>query len=175
MSVVMPCSQQVTCCAPLVRDSASSPPPAEQALRDALAAAEGGDLAIGVRGIAIAFLGSEGSPYVAHVLPLTAGNRRRAGANHGAVAVVFVRQATLDGSTPFETIARHFQLTQAELRILLAAVEIGGVPEIAPVLGISQSTVKTHLARIFEKTGVRRQADLVKVVAGFMSPLAPIK
>jgi len=35
--------------------------------------------------------------------------------------------------------------------------------------------VKTHLARIFEKTGVKRQADLVKVVAGFMSPLAPIK
>jgi DNA-binding CsgD family transcriptional regulator len=147
-------------------------PGAEQALRDALAAATGGDAAIGVKGIAIAFHGSDGPPYVAHVLPLTAGARRRAGETYAAVAAVFVRQATLAGVTPFETIARHFQLTPAELRVMLAAMEIGGVPEIAPVLGVSQATVKSHLARVFEKTGVQRQADLVKVVAGFTGPIA---
>jgi DNA-binding CsgD family transcriptional regulator len=32
--------------------------------------------------------------------------------------------------------------------------------------------VKTHLSRLFEKTGTKRQADLVKLVAAFMSPLA---
>jgi DNA-binding CsgD family transcriptional regulator len=56
--------------------------------------------------------------------------------------------------------------------VLVAIVEIGGVPEVAPVLGISETTVKTHLQHVFEKTGVSRQADLVKLVAGFMSPLA---
>jgi len=90
-------------------------------------------------GIAIAFLGSEGSPYVAHVLPLTAGNRRRAGANHGAVAVVFVRQATLDGSTPFETIARHFQLTQADCASCSPPWKSAGCRKIAPVLGIRRA------------------------------------
>jgi DNA-binding CsgD family transcriptional regulator len=31
--------------------------------------------------------------------------------------------------------------------------------------------VKTHLGRLFEKTGTSRQADLVKLVAGFSNPL----
>jgi DNA-binding CsgD family transcriptional regulator len=64
-----------------------------------------------------------------------------------------------------------YKLTPAELRVLLAIVEVGGIPEIAPMLGISEATVKTHLQHVFEKTGVNRQADLVKVVAGFMNPL----
>jgi DNA-binding CsgD family transcriptional regulator len=53
----------------------------------------------------------------------------------------------------------------------MAIVEVGGVPEVAPVLGISETTVKTHLGRLFEKTRTKRQADLVKLVAAFMSPL----
>jgi FixJ family two-component response regulator len=55
--------------------------------------------------------------------------------------------------------------------VLLAIVEIGGVPAAAEVLGIAQTTVRTHLSRIYEKTGINRQADLVKLVAGFSSPL----
>ena len=44
---------------------------------------------------------------------------------------------------------------------------IGGVPEVAPVLGISDQTVKSHLHRIYEKTATKRQADLVKLVASY--------
>ena len=55
--------------------------------------------------------------------------------------------------------------------MLLAIVEIGGVPAAAEVLGIAATTVRTHLSRIYEKTGINRQADLVKLVAGFSSPL----
>jgi DNA-binding CsgD family transcriptional regulator len=32
--------------------------------------------------------------------------------------------------------------------------------------------MQTHLGRLCEKTGTRRQADLVKLVAGFSSPFA---
>jgi DNA-binding CsgD family transcriptional regulator len=39
-------------------------------------------------------------------------------------------------------------------------------------LGVAESTVKTHLGHLFEKTGVTRQADLVKIVAGFSTPFA---
>jgi hypothetical protein len=67
----------------------------------------------------------------------------------------------------------YLQLLESHygLRVLLAVVEVGGIPEIAPMLGISEATAKTHLKHVFEKTGVNRQADLVKVVAGFMNPL----
>jgi hypothetical protein len=44
---------------------------------------------------------------------------------------------------------------------------VGGTSEVAEVLGISQATVKAHLHRVFEKTGTERQADLVKLVAGY--------
>jgi DNA-binding CsgD family transcriptional regulator len=145
---------------------------AERALLDSFTAAQSGDGAIGLKGIAVTLSGPEDLPYVAHVLPLTAGVRRQAGNRYSAAAAVFVHQATLDGSTPFETIARHFRLTPAELGVMLAIVQIGGVPEVAPVLGISEPTVKTHLQRVFEKTGTNRQADLIKLVAGYMSPLA---
>jgi DNA-binding CsgD family transcriptional regulator len=46
------------------------------------------------------------------------------------------------------------------------------VPEVAEALGIAETTMKTHLGRLYEKTGTHRQADLVKLVAGFSSPFA---
>jgi DNA-binding CsgD family transcriptional regulator len=114
--------------------------------------------------------GRDGEPYVAHVLPLTSGARRRAGASYAAVAAVFVRKATIDIPSAPEIIAKHFGLTPTELRVLLAIVQIGGVPETAEALGIGEATVKTHLHRLFCKTGASRQADLVKLVAGFSAP-----
>jgi DNA-binding CsgD family transcriptional regulator len=99
------------------------------------------------------------------------GARREAGANYSAVAAVFVRKAEFKLPQPVEAVARHYQLTPAEMRVLLAAVEGGGGAEVARTLGISEPTVKTHLQRLFGKTGATRQAELVKLVAGFMSPL----
>ncbi|MEM5381916.1 helix-turn-helix transcriptional regulator [Paraburkholderia azotifigens] len=71
-----------------------------------------------------------------------------------------------------DAIATAFRLTPSELRVLMAIVEIGGVPDIAAKLGIAETTVKTHLGRLFEKTGAGRQADLVKIAAGFSAPFA---
>ena len=45
------------------------------------------------------------------------------------------------------------------------------VPEVAEALGIAETTVKTHLGRIYEKTATARQADLVKLVAGYSNSL----
>jgi len=145
---------------------------ADRALHDIFANAEGGDAAVGAKGIAVPLFACDGERYVAHVLPLTSGARRRAGVAYSAVAAVFVRKAALELPHPLETIASTFQLTPAEMRVLMTIVQLGGIPEVAPVLGISEATVKTHLQRIFGKTDTSRQADLVKLVAGYMSPLA---
>lgn len=143
---------------------------ADQSFRDIFAAAGNGDMAIGLKGIALPLMARDGEHYVAHVLPLTSGARRRvAGAR--AAAAVFVHKAALQTPSPAEAIATAYKLTPAELRVLLAIVDVGGVPEVASTLGIADTTVRTHLNRLFEKTDARRQADLVKLVAGFSNPL----
>jgi DNA-binding CsgD family transcriptional regulator len=79
-----------------------------------------------------------------------------------------------DLPSPPEAIVNEFKLTPRELRVLFAIVEVGGVPDVAEVLGVSAETVKTHLGRLFEKTRTSRQADLVKLVAAFSNPLLRI-
>ena len=145
-------------------------PQVDRQFGEIFAAAGTGDLAIGVKGIAVPMNGRNGVRHVAHVLPLTAGARSRTGASYRAVAAVFVREATIDMASPPELVAKAFKLTPTELRIMLAIIEVGGVPEVAVALGIAESTVKTHLGRLYEKTGARRQADLVKIFAGYASP-----
>lgn len=142
-----------------------------QALLDAFTAAGRGDGSMGRKGLAVALKARDASRYVANVLPLTSGARRRAGLLYSAVATVFVYQASLDLASPPEAIAKEFKLTPRELQVLFAIVEVGGVPEVAEVLGVSAETVKTHLGRLFEKTRTRRQVDLVKLVAAFSNPL----
>ena len=144
----------------------------DQALREAcLAAADGGG-SLGIKGIAIALRAQDGKPYTAHVLPLTSGERGHAGRTSRAAAALFVRKAALTTPSPPEVIAKSYRLTPTELRVLLAVVDVGGAPEVAEALGVAESTVRSHIARLFEKTGAKRHADLVKLVAGFASPLA---
>ena len=150
---------------------AASDAGAEQTLHGVFLAAGSGDARVGGRGIAVPLPASDGESYVAHVLPLTSGARRRAGTAYAAVAAVFVQKAALDTRSPLEAIAKRYKLTPSELRVLVGAVEVGGVRETAEALGLGVPTVKTHLNRLFAKTGTSRQAELVKLMAGFASPL----
>jgi DNA-binding CsgD family transcriptional regulator len=131
---------------------------ADRELNQTLALAACGDAAIGTKGVAVPLAARDGERYVAHALPLTSGERRRAGAGYAATAALFVRKATLEMPSPPEAIARHYKLTPTELRVLLAVVEVGGVPEVAEALGMGEATVKTHLHRLFAKTETTRQA-----------------
>jgi DNA-binding CsgD family transcriptional regulator len=142
-----------------------------QNLLDIFTIAQSGDAAVGKKGIAMPLTARTGERYVAHILPLTSGARRKAGVSYAATAAMFVRKAALDLPSPPEALANEFKLTPAEVRVMFAIAEIGGVPEVAPVLGISDQTVKTHLHRIYEKTATKRQADLVKLLASYSGRL----
>ncbi len=141
-----------------------------QALRDIFTLAGKGDAALGIKGIAFPLTARDGDRYVAHVLPLNSGERRRAGTAYTAAAAVFVRKAALQPPSSADAIGRTYKLTPTELQVLLAVVEVGGAPDVAEALGVAESTVKTHLKRLYHKTGASRQADLVKLVAGFSNP-----
>jgi DNA-binding CsgD family transcriptional regulator len=148
---------------------------AEQALREAFLTAGRGDVAVGSKGTVVPLAAKSGDNYVAHVMPLTSGARRRTGEHYAAVAVLFVQRAQLRlPSAAPEAIAKVYGLTPSELRTLLAVVQSGGVPEAAELMGISVTTVRTHLQRVFAKTGTNRQTDLIKLVAGFFSPFTDV-
>jgi DNA-binding CsgD family transcriptional regulator len=144
----------------------------DRMLRNIFAAAGNSSGEIGTDGIAIPLIAKDGERYVAHALPLTSAAWRRAGVACSAAVALFVRKAALTTSSASEVIGKAFKLTPTELRVLLAIVEVGGVAKVAAALGVADSTVKTHLGRVFEKTGASQQADLVKLVAAYATPLA---
>lgn len=139
---------------------------ADRILREAFAAAGRGEAAIDGHGLALPLTTGSGGIHVAHLLSLASGTGPKA----GAVAALIVHKTELPMPSQPDMLARHYKLTPTELRVLLAIVDVGGVPEVAAKLGIAYSTAKTHLGNLFEKTGTRRQADLVKIVAGFTTP-----
>jgi DNA-binding CsgD family transcriptional regulator len=143
----------------------------DRELQTIFSAVNHGDTTLGGKGVALPLTQKDGKHFVAHLLPLTRGARRRAGQVYAAVAALFVHEATFRTPSLPEVIAKAYSLTPAELRVLVAVVEVGGVPEVADALGIAETTVRTHLGRLYEKTGVRRQADLVRLAAGFSSSL----
>jgi DNA-binding CsgD family transcriptional regulator/PAS domain-containing protein len=122
-------------------------------------------------GETFAVKGSENERYLVHVLPLTSSARKGVGNMFRAVAAMFVHEVKPPPTSRAWLIAEQYKLTPAEVRVLLAIAECGGVKETAEALGVAQTTVKTHLQRVFSKTDCSRQAELVKLVASFSSPL----
>jgi DNA-binding CsgD family transcriptional regulator len=149
---------------------AAAEPEAHRLLRDRLVAAAGADMVAASRSIAIPLSSLPHHRWFAHVLPLTSGDRQRAGLLHSAVAAVFVRQMSPASPAPLEALAGRYKLTASEIRVFDAVMKVSGVRALAELLGLSQATVKTHLHNLFRKTGVSRQSDLIKVIAGFATP-----
>ena len=65
---------------------------------------------------------------------------------------------------PEQQLRDIFGLTRAEARLALALFEGLSLAEAAEALIISRFTAQNHLARIFEKTGVNRQATFDQAI-----------
>ena len=138
---------------------------AQRAFARALEAAKRGDVAAGEMGVSIPVEDGRGRAYHVHILPLDARRRAVLTAQAPAVIGVFVRRSTTSYAEAVAALAQRYGLTAREHDVLLAMVDVGGIPMIADLLGISQTTVRTHVTNIFDKTGVRRQGDLIRLVA----------
>jgi DNA-binding CsgD family transcriptional regulator len=57
-----------------------------------------------------------------------------------------------------------YGLTPAEARVALATSSGLGIQEAALRLGLSPNTIKTHLRRVFAKTGTVRQSELTRLM-----------
>jgi DNA-binding CsgD family transcriptional regulator/PAS domain-containing protein len=127
------------------------------------------EFALGPAGINVP-LAKVSVPAVAHVMPLA---RRDVSARiaQRAAAAVFIATA---GSAPLpaiEAIAALFGLTAAEKRI--AGHVAAGLTRkaIASASGVSDGTVKSQLAAIFDKTGAGDQRELELLIRELSPPL----
>jgi len=112
-----------------------------------------------------------GGGYVATLLPIGNGQRSGVLAPFAASVAVFMQDPVQVPLTPGEAFARLHGLTGGELRVLLALSQgLGGI-ETADMLGVSESTVRTHLQRIFSKTGTSRQAELLSLLHRSTPPI----
>lgn len=142
----------------------------EELLHGALAAAASAQsLNLGRSGSGIPARRRNGSPVLLHVLPLNDG-RIRPGMVARATAAVFVAPSPASFNLPAEAISLLFDLTPAEARVMELIADGRDIIDAANVLGVAQSTVKTHLLRVYQKTGTRRQKDLATLARGISVP-----
>jgi DNA-binding CsgD family transcriptional regulator/PAS domain-containing protein len=100
-------------------------------------------------------------PLTCLIAPVASGDAAR---TDGPAALVFVSDP--ERTVAFEPmrIARLYGLSRAEARVAALLARGLRLEEIGEHLGIAYETVRKHLKQIFTKTGVSRQAELVRVL-----------
>jgi len=79
-------------------------------------------------------------------------------------AIVFVVDPECAPVVPEKYLQRLYNLTPAEGAVAVRILRGEGLKAVADSLRITLATVRTHRQRVFEKTGTRRQAELVRVI-----------
>jgi DNA-binding CsgD family transcriptional regulator/PAS domain-containing protein len=137
-------------------------------LRRAVRLAAQDEAGIGSAGLAICLTAPEMMPIFGHVLPMTGGNLRTR-LQPSAVAAVFIGEPP-DAQDNAELVGAVYSLTPAETRVLASLLAGRTLAQTAASLDIAETTARTHLNSIFSKTGVSRQADLMRLGAGVVAP-----
>ena len=110
---------------------------------------------------------SGGRPLVLQIKSIPHSAVDRSG-KHKHVAAVFV------GTTEMTEAARQlyefYHLTPAEARLAALIVSGYSLHAAANKLHISKNTARTHMKRIYDKTEMHRQVDLVRLVASGARP-----
>jgi DNA-binding CsgD family transcriptional regulator len=106
---------------------------------------------------------ADGTIYIAALLPVRA---------TGPFALV-INQQPPDNPAIGNALMQAFALTPRELTVLLALLKSPSIESAAAELGIEIPTARSHLHRIFAKTGTGRQAELVQKIQGALPPIAP--
>lgn len=122
----------------------------------------------------IAMPSDEGKGLIATVLPVADGQRSNLLSPWSARWAVFTQEPGIIPQIPGEAFARLYGLTGGELRTILAIAPGLGVKEAADLLGLTEGTVRTHLHHVFEKTGTKRQAELIKLMISAGAPIGSL-
>ncbi len=86
-----------------------------------------------------------------------------------AVAIAFIHDPEQQIQPPAGFLECCYQLTPAEARLALLLVAGHTLKEAAEACGVTHNTVRSQLKAIFQKTGVRRQSELVLLLGKLCS------
>ena len=126
------------------------------------------DAAIQGRGGVVRLTGKDGvTALPVLVTPLS---QRRAAPPGGGYALLAMRGAQDKTSITESTLTGLFQLSPTQASIAVTLFEGKSVEEIADERGIKISTLRSHLADIFLRTGTDTQRDLMRLL-GSLPPL----
>lgn len=114
-------------------------------------------------GASVIFTGADGTALAVHVLPLP---HARTAAAAQPVAGLFLTNPKATAQAPAEAFVARFGLTPSETRVLLAMIDGKSPKAIAAAQGVAMTTVRTHLSRIFEKTGTSGQTEVLRLLSG---------
>jgi DNA-binding CsgD family transcriptional regulator/PAS domain-containing protein len=111
------------------------------------------------RGGSLALPRKDRPPLIVWVIPLRP-ESHEFGRERGVL--LLIRDLERPAGRSLRAFADHFGLTSAEEGVAVELIKGDGVNAAASRLALSPSTVRTHLIRIFQKTGTGRQAELVR-------------
>ena len=89
-----------------------------------------------------------------------------------AATVLLLSDPDARREPPEQVLSRLFGLTRAEARLVALLVAGRTLEQAAAELSITSNTARAYLKRVFWKTGVSRQSELVRLVAGSVAALA---
>jgi DNA-binding CsgD family transcriptional regulator/PAS domain-containing protein len=114
-----------------------------------------------------AFLISRGNKKALHILiaPIPS---ETVSASGNAAAVVLISDPEDKTAVPAEIFSLLFGLTPAEARLASALLAGKSLSEAAELYSVCQETVRTQIKSVFQKTGTRRQGELIRL----LSPLS---
>ena len=144
-------------------------PGGQRALVQIVARSADNETILAGSGVGLPMRTSFGQLHTLHVMPLGAGTLRP-GLAQGAAAAIFVSTATVTNNLASDVLVPLFNFTPTEIRVFEHIAEGRTVLEIAELMSVAQSTVRTHVRRLFEKAGVNRQADLIRMATALSAP-----
>ncbi|HEY8564681.1 MAG TPA: helix-turn-helix transcriptional regulator [Beijerinckiaceae bacterium] len=104
------------------------------------------------------------------ILPVP--STRSAGSDGGAgIGILFIVDPGRAGLPGADDLQQFFGLTAAEAAVAAEILSGDGLRATSRRLGILPSTARSHLDRIFRKTGTRRQAELVRLLLSARHPV----
>lgn len=106
-------------------------------------------------------------PLVLQIVPVAGRSQTKP---NGVSAVLYVRDPKRDGKGYEAILQRMYGLTPAELRLVGILRQGISLQDTAELLNLSRNTARNQLQNVFDKTGARRQSELVFLLSGLIDP-----